>query len=49
MNVTAQGTFVIVPYNSEFIKFAIRPKNNPTGATKATISIYIRMGFDYFF
>ena len=40
INVTAQGTSVIVPYNSEFIKLAIRPKKIPIVATKSTIAIY---------
>ena len=36
MNITAQGTFVIGPYNSEFIKFAILPKKIPIGDANAT-------------
>ena len=38
INLTAQGTLVSTPFNSELIKFAILPKNIPRGATKDTIS-----------
>ena len=34
INFTDQKTSVALPYNSEFIKLAIRPKNNPIGATR---------------
>ena len=37
-NCTDQGTSVALPYNSEFIKFAILPKKIPIGADKATKS-----------
>ena len=40
MKVTAQGTLVIDPYNSELIKFAILPKKIPIGETNATTSRY---------
>ena len=33
LNFTDQKTSVSLPYNSELIKFAIRPKNSPIGAT----------------
>ena len=38
INFTPQGKLVSIPYNSEFIKFAVLPKKIPIGATKDTIS-----------
>ena len=37
-NITLHETLVAFPTNSPFIKFAIRPKNIPTGETQAIIS-----------
>ena len=38
INFTPQGRLVSIPYSSEFMKFAILPKNIPIGATRETIS-----------
>ena len=48
MNCTAQGIDVSYPYNSEFIKLDILPKNIPIGATKATISKYLKISSLFF-
>ena len=38
-NFTDHGTLVGIPINSEFIKFANLPKNNPMGVIKANRSV----------
>ena len=49
MKVTAQGTLVIDPYNSELIKFDILPKKIPIGDTNATTSRYSKISSSFFF
>ena len=45
---TPQKTFVVLPTSSPLIKFAIRPKKIPIGATKAIISSRKKVGIFFF-
>ena len=49
MNLTAQGTDVSKPYNSELIKLAILPKKIPIGEIKAIMSRYLKTSSLFFF